>query len=222
MKRFGTAKFSSVLILGVAWLALSSSAAFAGANQGAALLVSCGSVSKTTPATCTALGGKLCGQLTPSTNTQLAPLLSWIAVYVGRSQPDTLTQLSGVDFGIDYNPDALYLPAWTHCGSLEVNGTAWPLPGTGNTVVWVEPQTGQTVLVGYFTVAKYEGFGSFDWTLQAHPLYGVARVVDGASNFDDLRYPAIANLGGSGGSNPDCAVAIKPTTWGSIKSLYLH
>lgn len=194
-------------------------AAFAGANAGAALLASTGSVTKTTPATCTALGGKLCAQLTPNVNTQLAPLLSWVAVYVGRLP--ALTQLSGVDFGIQYDPNALYLPTWTHCGSLEVNGTGWPTPPSGNTVVWVAPQAGETVLVGYFTVAKYAGYPSYNWVLGAHPLYGVARAVDGASNFDDLRNPAVANLIGQGGYNPDCFyTAVKPTTWGSIKNLY--
>lgn len=194
-------------------------AAFAGQNAGAALLASAGSVTKTTPATCAALGGKLCADLTPNFNTQLAPLQSYVAVYVGR-QP-ALTGLSGVDFGVQYDPNALYLPAWTHCGSLEVNGTGWPAPGSGNTVVWTSPQAGETVLVGYFTMQKYAGYPSYDWTLGAHPLYGTARVVDGASQFDDLRYPAVANLMGVGGHNPECGfTAVKPTTWGNIKNLY--
>jgi len=221
MRRMGTAKFCSALVLGVSGFVLFSGAAWAGENAGAAVLVSCGSDTKATPASCVALSGKTCGDLTPSVDTQAGPLLSWIAVYVGRT-PD-LTQLAGVDFGINYEPNALFGPAWTHCGSLEVTGTdpVWPLPLSGTTVVWTENQIGPTVLVGFFTVKKYLGYGSLDWTLQQHPLYGVARATDGQI-FDDLRYPAIANLGGVGGGNPDCSTAIKPTTWGGIKSLYQH
>jgi hypothetical protein len=198
-------------------------AAFAGPNQGAALLASAGSVTKSTPATCAFLGGRICSQLTPAFMTQEAPLLSVVAVYVGRIP--ALPAISGVDFGIQYNPNALYLPAWTHCGSLEVNGTNWPQPGSGNTVVWTSPQAGETVLVGYFTMAKYSaGYTAADhnFTLGAHPLYGTARVTDG-SNFDDLRYPAVANLSGDAdlGRNPDCApISVRPTTWGNIKNLY--
>jgi hypothetical protein len=220
----GTAKFCSALLLGVSAFVLFSGAAHAGENAGAALLVSTGSVTKATPASCAALSGKTCGDLTPNADTQLAPLLSWIAVYVGRS-PD-LTQLAGVDFGINYNPDALFGAAWTHCGSLEVQGTEppWPQPGSGTTVVWTENQIGPTVLVGFFTVAKYGApytAADHTFTLQQHPLYGVARATDGQI-FDNLRNPAIANLSGVGGGNPDCSTAIKPTTWGGIKSLYQH
>lgn len=196
-------------------------AALAGPNAGAAIFVSCGNVTKTTPATCSALhGGMQCYELAYSVNTQLAPLLSWIAVYVGRElQP--LTSLSGVDFGIQYDPSALYLPAWTNCGSLEVNGTGWPQPNTGNTVVWTSPQAGYTVLVGYFTVAKYAGYptSSYDWVLGPHPLYGTARVTDG-SQFDDLRYPAVANLMGIGGGIPCGIDPVLPATWGQIKEQY--
>jgi hypothetical protein len=197
-------------------------AALAGPNAGAAIFVSCGSVTKTTPATCSALhGGMWCYDLAYSVNTQLAPLLSWIAVYVGREPPWALTSVSGVDFGILYDPNALYLPAWTHCGSLEVNGIGWPQPNTGTTVVWTSPQAGYTVLVGYFTVTKYAGYpaSSYDWALGAHPLYGTARVTDGSS-FDELRYPAIANLMGIGGSNPCGPDPVLPTTWGQIKEQY--
>jgi len=195
-------------------------AAFAGPNAGAALLASAGSDTKTTPATCAALGGRLCADLTPNNNTQLGPLLSWVAVYVGRIPP--LTAISGVDFGIQYNANAIYQAAWTGCGSLEVQGTGWPASGSGNTVVWTSPQAGETILVGYFTAKKYLGYGSTDFALIAHPLYGTARVTDG-SNFDDLRYPAVANLEGNGGFNPPCLfeeVNVKPTTWGNIKNLY--
>jgi hypothetical protein len=196
-------------------------AALAGQNAGAAILVSCGSVTKTTPASCAALQtDEDCFVLAHSVNTQLAPLLSWIAVYVGREFVP-LTSLSGVDFGIYYDANALYDPTWTHCGTLEVNGAGWPQPGTGNTVVWASPQSG-TVLVGYFTVAKYAGYPSpsYDWVLGEHPLYGTARAADGSNNFDDLRHPAVANLMGFGGGNPCHGDPILPTTWGQIKGQY--
>ena len=201
-------------------LAALPASALAGANQWACVLASCGSVTKTTPASCYALGGREPSQLTPNADTQLAPLQSWVAVYVGRL-PE-LVSLAGVDFGISYDPNALRGPVWMHCGALEVQQTGWPAPNTGTTVVWTAPQAGETVLVGYFTLRKYAGYAlrAYDFVLGAHPLYGVARAVDIAANFDELRIPGIVNLAGSGGYNCSWGTAVQPATWGHIKAQY--
>lgn len=193
----------------------------AGANEGACVMASCGSVTKTTPTSCSALGGRGFYDLTPNANTQLAPLQSWVAVYVGRFYPPSLS-LMGVDFGISYDPNALRGPVWTHCGAFEVQQTGWPAPNTGTSVVWTAPQSGETALVGYFTLRKYAGYAlrAYDFVLGAHPLYGVARAVDNAANFDDLWIPGIANLAGSGGYNCWLIIPIEPATWGRIKAQY--
>ena len=212
-----------VIFLCTAAVAWWSSPAWAGENACGALLTACGSVTKTTPATCLGIGEpQSCFDLDPGVATQLAPGRSWVAVYVGRYPP--LTSLAGVDFGVDYDPAALRSPIWAHCGSLEVNGAGWPAPGTGNTVVWTAPQSGETVLVGYFTVLRYSGYAesAYEFTLGAHPAFGTARVMDGAAQFDVLRYPAVANLAGGWGDNVWCSCAdpVEPTSWGRVKALY--
>lgn len=189
--------------------------AFAGANQGAAILVETGVTTKTTA--CGTLVRTNCDGLLPVNQTAVGPN-NYIAVYVGRL-PAPL-DIKGIDFGIAYS-NAILVTSWNKCGDLDLPTAGWPGTGTGNSVIWGVAQGGNVVLVGWFKVTTYTGYGPMTFCAGPHPSYGVARVLDSASNFDNLRGPGCGSWDGSPGGNEPCFwTAVKQSTWGQIKNLY--
>jgi hypothetical protein len=195
-------------------------AAFAGANEGAAILIGAGAWTKTTD--CTTLAKTTCAEVVPTANTTIGAN-NYFAVYIGReANPPAAMEVTGIDFGIEYTA-AIGSVAWNKCGDLEVATTEplWPASGSGNSMVWTEPEIGNVVLAGWFRVTTYAGYGAMSMQLGQHPTFAACRVLDGGSNLDDLKYPATGTLDGAVGSNPNCVpTSVQTTTWGAIKSQY--
>ena len=190
-------------------------AAFAGANVGAAILIGTGTSTKTTA--CSTLIQTTCAAVVPTSNTVVGPN-NFAAVYVGR-EPLPMT-VTGIDFGIQYS-NAILVSAWNKCGDLEVPDATWPASGSGISMVWAAAQTGNVILVGWFKVTTYAGYGPMTFQVGLNPTFNACQVLDASSNFDALRYPAIGTWDGLPGSNPDCLfTAVQHTTWGNIKNMY--
>lgn len=196
-------------------------AVFAGANEGAAILVSTGQNAVGVPPTCANLVRTSCDQLTPITQFPVNAR-SFVAVYVGR-EPLPLFVM-GCDFGIQYS-SLLSIVSWNKCAELDLQTQTplWPASGSGNSVVWTTGQTGNVICLGWFRVSTYYPTGP-GLTFQAgdHPQ-NPARLVDGASNFDNLRVPAEGSFDGSPAlGNPSCIppTGVRNTTWGNIKNMY--
>ncbi len=192
-------------------------AAFAGANVGAAILVGTGAWAKTT--TCVTLVKTTCLDVVPVYTTPVGTG-NYVGVYIGR-EPAPLV-VTGIDFGIQYS-NAVAVASWNKCGDLEVPtaAPAWPLSGSGNSMVWVAAQNGNVILAGWFRITTYAGYGPMTFCAGAHPVFGVCQVLDGSGNLDPLVYPACGSWDGTPGGNPRCDyVAVKQTTWGNIKNMY--
>jgi hypothetical protein len=206
---------SRVLLLACALIAVPA-ITHAGANYGPALLGGAAAIS--TKTNCASMARSVCWNVNP--NWSGAPGTTCaVGVYVGYDFGGG--SMTAVDFGVYYNPAEVRIDAWTRCGDLEAPQSGWPAGGKGNTVVWGSCQTVPEVkLVGFFSVYLYAGARM---TLGVHPAYGVARTLDCLSNLHTLWVPAVLALSGqSGGHNPAChGTPVTPTTWGSIKSLYL-
>ena len=229
MKRLATGMFSAVVAAGMLV-----AAAEAGNNKGAAIIVHTGTFSgKTT--TCAALPTAItaCEGVTPA-NPTTAATHAFVAVYASQllandpSGQNLGLHLVGIDFGIDYQALGETV-GLTKCADLELptDGVnpegnpypAWPGPGSGNSLIWGTMQQGALVLIGFFDI-NYLTYGPVLLSIGHHPDPIVpARMLDEESNFDDITLLGTAGLGGAVGSN-DCPIAVKATSWGSIKSLY--
>jgi hypothetical protein len=80
-------------------------------------------------------------------------------------------RLSGVTFGIDYDPDVLGLVDWDGCGDLEVPTNGWPEPGEGTSLIWREPRTGAIAEV-YWFAAYAQGSAATQLKLIPNPTQG--------------------------------------------------
>jgi len=194
---------------------LAPAAAFAGANVGAAILVGTGTWTKTT--TCATLVKASCDLVTPVSQTVVGAN-NIVAVYVGR-EPAPMV-VTGIDFGIQYST-AVAVTSWNKCGDLDVPDGTWPASGSGISMVWSAAQNGNVILIGWFRVTTYAGYGPMTFQAGLNPTFNACRVLDASSNFDNLRYPAVGSWDGTPGSNPTCTfVSVKETTWGNIKNMY--
>jgi hypothetical protein len=188
--------------------------ALAGANVGAAIMIGAGATSETT--SCATLQRAGCRDVIPVAQTPVGAN-NYFAVYVGRWRDYPLS-VTGIDFGIQYTT-AIVVTAWNMCGDLEVPTANWPGNNSGDSVVWVNVQSPGPVLVGWFKITSYTGYGPMIMQLGSHPAFDECRVLDGSSNLDSVAYPALGSLDGTPGNNP-CEAAVKPSTWGSIKSQF--
>jgi len=223
-----------IAILGTVLVLLTPSASDAGKHPHALVLVHAAPYS-TSVGSCAALEAMVtdCGSAAAQVGTSETDVL--IGVYVFQDaaldpapqEPgDPGLHLLGIDWGIHYDTADLSL-AWTLCGDLDLptdgvnpEGSpypAWPLPGSGNSVVWVEVQRGEVVLVGFFRATVY---GPGTLTISGHPVtqWGL-QVLDDELYFDPVSAAGYAGLGGAVGMNP-CPTPVKNTSWGRIKSQY--
>ena len=206
-------------------------AAQAGKNAAARILVGTAPYSEAA-GSCTALvaAGNGCDGAGATADAAWADVLVPVYAYQ-RSADDPYPgqpgapglHMTGIDFGVDYDATKLTVN-WTMCGGLEIgtDGTwhaLWPLPGSGDSVIWPTVQRGEQVLVGYFRV---EVHAPAILRIVGHPepTWGLG-LLDDEYYLDPINLAGEAGLGGALGMNP-CAVAVRNATWGSIKSLYGH
>jgi hypothetical protein len=130
------------------------------------------------------------------------PIINVLAAF-----PPPGGRLSGIVWGVDYDPDRTFIVSWEACGDFELANSDWPAPFSGTAVTWFNPQTDPLVSVYWFAAYGYDG-QSFN--LGPHPSQG--------GQFADDSVPAevddIAGFGSFGfGSNPGfnvCPVAGDP------------
>lgn len=92
--------------------------------------------------------------------------------------------LKGITFGVEYPYEnyEIELIAWGPCAEFELSEEDWPLPGTGNSLVWNDPQT--DILVEVYWFAGYDYYG-------IPALFGTAPHPQGGGWFADDSIPAI-------------------------------
>jgi hypothetical protein len=97
-------------------------------------------------------------------------------------------RLKGITFGISYDAAILVL-AGAPCpaGTFELPDTNWPASGTGNSLVWDQPQMTQLVQVYWFGGYNYEGSAGV-FALTANPGSGTGQFADDSvpSLIDDI------------------------------------
>ena len=146
--------------------------------------------------------------------------------------------IAGVQFGIDYDDGPLSgvdIDGWFACSDLEWAGGSWPASNSGNVLTWeytgncqvdpgfTNPADAMPILVGVFQLTVYS---PDTFSIIPRPVDGKAKVADCALSEDDITGQTPSRLGSiefglGGGYNPCGAlVAVRPATWGSIKTLY--
>jgi hypothetical protein len=105
-------------------------------------------------------------------------------VFSGGSSP----RLAGLTFGLTYDGSKLTIPRWGVCADFELPDAAWPLSGTGNSVLWDSARTGEITCAYWFTTYAY---APATVALGPHPTQG-------GSFADDSNPPLIDAVAGFG------------------------
>jgi len=213
-------KYVTAVLVGAVLVGLAVGTTEAGQNHNAALLSHVIAIAQKTNCTSFLTGLTGCDDLNPNFAGAVGENAA-VGVFIGID-PGTGTGLNvvGLDFGVTYTAGTggAFITSWQSCGDLDSPQEGWPASGTGNSVVWNECRTGNLVLAGWFSVYVYTD-GRL--TIGPHPLVGQCQSLDcDGANFDLLVNPVTVSLNGGGGVNPTCGVPVKPTTWGSIKTIY--
>lgn len=79
-----------------------------------------------------------------------------LAAFPSSSEP----RLAGVTVGLEYDASKLTLEHWSMCADYELptggGGKAtWPLPTSGNSIIWSEAQTSDVIELGWFVAYFY-------------------------------------------------------------------
>jgi hypothetical protein len=92
----------------------------------------------------------------------------WVAAaFPEEAEP----RLTGVEFGIDYDPDTVFLVDHDPCGDSYQPTGDWPSPGSGTKVTWIEPQT--SIITEAYWFAGYEYYGiDTAFCVIPHPTLG--------------------------------------------------
>ncbi|MCA9755511.1 MAG: right-handed parallel beta-helix repeat-containing protein [Candidatus Eisenbacteria bacterium] len=115
------------------------------------------------------------------------------------------SRLTGVTFGIDYDPTLISILDSGPCGDFELAEPAWPDSGSGTAVTWTVPQL-ETMVDVYWFAIEIAGGGPARFSLRPHPTQGAF--------FSDDQVPPtldqIACLGtlGIGMSGSDCCATV--------------
>jgi len=165
-----------------------------------------------------------CNQVTTS-----APLGNYNVYLFVANHSDSLGT-TGISLGIDYDGtpgSGVDVYSWTLCSDLDFPNDGWPEPNQGNVVLWLHDTNCQygpaPVAGGVFSVTAY----SPDcFSVIPRPVDNAVYVVDCLLAQIDISKSSPSHLGyvcfGAGeGYNPcSVIVAVQPTTWGNIKTLY--
>lgn len=135
---------------------------------------------------------------------------------VAAFSDSALARLSGVSFGIDYDPELIGIIEYGSCGDFELADPSWPDPSTGTAITWGDRPSGRLIEVYWLAAYIAEGQSTL-LELTPHPTQG-GYFADGAepANLDE-----IADFGALGfdaaGSLP-CPPPdfIEGGSWGSI------
>src|SRR5690606_9516278 len=123
-----------------------------------------------------------------------------LVIHVLAAFPPPGGRLSGIVWGIDYDPERTFVIAYGSCGDFELANPDWPDPFSGTAITWFFPQTDPIVPVYWFNAYGYDGEAI---NLRPHPTQGALFADDQIPSQTD----PIAGLGSFGfGSNPGVLV----------------
>lgn len=114
-------------------------------------------------------------------------------------------RLSGVVWGVGYDPEQVSITDHGPCGDFELSDANWPASGSGTAITWFSPQVDRLVPVYWFAAYGDDGAAL---NLGPHPRHG--------GQFGDDSIPSmldeIAGFGSMGfGVNPGSVVCPVPT-----------
>ncbi len=189
-----------------------------------------------------------CGMVDPEGKDfgPFTPIFVWVVVGGVPPCEGNAGGIGGIRFGIQYEPTVL-VAGWAVCAGSEVQGPGWPGSGTGDAITWqggcycVTANTDGMTKVGFFQINPTSAGGM---VIVEDPQVGFAQAADCApvgfricrqlmgkcvlSPNDgpcDLYDHAAHGIGSAAQEvcNPcggKCAVPMRSTSWGSIKTLY--
>lgn len=97
-----------------------------------------------------------------------APELTTTVVFVMAAFPDSShSRLSGVSFGMDFDPLAISVADHGHCGDFELSTAEWPDPGSGTSVTWTSPRLAPLEEVYWMALYAYH---ATTVAVDAHPV----------------------------------------------------
>ncbi|MCC7143882.1 MAG: hypothetical protein IT349_17425, partial [Candidatus Eisenbacteria bacterium] len=141
-----------------------------GANSGGVLLV------HATPGLQYSLGGEYCGDAVITSCGggvyEVAGGDTVVFHVVAAFPNDGAPGLSGVSFGIDYDPSAFSLIDGGSCADFELAQTAWPDSGSGTAVTWSVPRTTTLTEVYWFAGVNLNPGSPTRFALIEHPEVG--------------------------------------------------
>jgi len=120
-------------------------------------------------------------------------------------------RVTGITFGVDYDPAVLFLHEWGYCSDFELPAAGWPGPNTGNATTWGYAQTEDAFDIYWFAGYSYY-VDETEFRVTAHP--------DQGGNFGDDSIPMvldpIVDYGRLGfGSNQGYNPCPGPPTYGA-------
>lgn len=160
-------------------------------------------------------------------------------VYLIATPNPNVYQICGAQVGIAYDAGreghpALEVLGWHLCADLEFPGDDWPGAGSGNTITWASNYSTDVNVCGYFEVIAH---GPTTMSVIPWPKTGLAKIANCGEEYvldvppDRLGWVSWGHAGfglDTDGCNPalePCGggtVAIHPSTWGRLKTLYGH
>jgi hypothetical protein len=170
-------------LLAVAALTCMGTAALAGPNAGGTLILALseGTVYSPDIDYCTAVTTPDCaGAVARADGVTDGAFPAVINVLAAFSPPGG--RLSGITFGVSYNPGLGRISDSGGCGDFEIPDGDWPADGSGTAVTWGAAQTDPLVPVYWFAAYSYGYANPFVLTLAGHPTQG--------GNFADDDIPA--------------------------------
>lgn len=161
-----------------------------------------------------------------------------VGTIVANNPTDPNAGLGGVQFGITYpgqfdpvGTTGINIFGWTLCGALEFAMPGWPGPGTGNLITWntvTDCRRSRLNAAGYFYLTAYSS-GTFQLVPRQADMPPIAKFADCGAFETNLTPGELGHAAFSAGAtttacNPclvTCPgiVAVRPTTWSSIKAL---
>jgi len=122
----------------------------------------------------------------PVANPQVTTVFFALAAFADSAAP----RLSGLTFGITYDPQEFVLVAEGHCADFQLVTDGWPAPETGTALTWNSAQTGLMIEAAWFAGYPYST-SSTTFAIAEHP-------VQGATLADDSIPPQVELVSGFG------------------------
>ena len=121
--------------------------------------------------------------------------------------PTSNPRLSGIVFGVDYDPNVVTIDYHAGCGDFQLDTGSWPGPGSGTALTWNSTRTTRLTPVYYFAGYGYANPATF--SIINHPSQGLSFADDSVpSELDPVAGTGVLGFG-MPGSAP-CPIETDP------------